>query len=114
MEILDNEKHVTCADYPCKHNSHRYNKVFDDYCDITNKPIPDDIETTGCKYFELAQTCLDCKHAKRTVYETGTIDDIEYRCPFQDNKLIYDDINPMVCHYDDVPPCNIDKFVLDM
>ena len=40
---------ITCADYPCKHDAHRCTNVFDDCCDITDTPTPDDIETIGCK-----------------------------------------------------------------
>lgn len=46
--------------------------------------------------------------AKKKPKETGTIDDIEYRCPFQENKLTYDDsIAPCYNHYYDVPECNV-------
>ena len=34
------------------------------------------------------------------------------RCSFQNNKLIYDDSNVGVRHYNDIPECNIDKFEL--
>lgn len=62
------------------------------------------------RFFKLAKTCIDCKYRNATIYETGTIDDVEYRCPFQGNKLMYDDINPLVSHYSDVPECNVEKF----
>jgi len=44
------------------------------------------------------------------VYETGSIDDIEYRCKLQNNKLIYDDSNPYVTHPLDFPDCHINKY----
>ena len=57
-------------------------------------------------------TCLDCKYAKKRMYETGTIDDIEYRCVLQNNKLIYDDLHPLAEDFDyaDAPDCPISMF----
>ena len=80
------------------------------YCNIKRCEIPDDIDKTQCNDFVQATTCINCKHSIRRIYETGTIDDIEYRCPFQNRKLIYDDVNAYYKHFTDVPECNIDKF----
>lgn len=92
-----------CVDFPCKYRQ-------DDYCVLHDRNILDNIDVVGCADFILARTCLDCKWSRRTVYETGTIDDIEYRCTLQDNKLIYDDLNPGLDHYSDIPECNCMHF----
>ena len=99
-----------CIDFPCKH---RCDTFHTSYCSLHNSEVPDDVDVTGCKDFVFAHTCIDCKHTKSTTYETGTIDDIEYKCPFQDNKLIYDDLNPYLSHYSDIPECNCNKFELN-
>lgn len=98
---------MNCIDNECRH---LYAEMGEWYCELTQQEVPDDIDVTQCKNYLQAHTCLDCAHARITVYETGTIDDIEYRCPFQNNKMIYDDSNPGCRHYADVPECNINKF----
>lgn len=98
---------MNCIDNECKH---LYAYMGETYCSITNEEPPDDIDITQCEFYIQAKTCINCKHSIPTVYETGTIDDIEYRCSFQGNKLIYDDLDVYVSHYADVPECNIDKF----
>lgn len=100
---------MNCIDNACKYCYDNY-KDWERYCQLTGKIIPDNIDETQCENFVQAKTCLDCKHSYYTIYETGTIDDIEYRCPFQNNKLIYDDSNVYNKHYPDIPECNIDKF----
>lgn len=64
------------------------------------------------KYLENRNTCLDCKYANKRIYETGQIDDVEYRCSLQNNKMIYDDLHPMDENYDyhDLPECPVDMF----
>ena len=99
-----------CFDHPCKY---RYDDAHTCFCHLRMCVIPDNIDETGCKYFELAETCITCKHSIETVYETGTIDDIEYRCPFQNNALVYDDIRPGVEHFFDVDKCMCGKFELE-
>lgn len=103
---------MNCIDNACKYCEQCY---LDDVlrCTLTDTVVPDNIDETQCENFVQAKTCLDCKHSKMTVYETGTIDDIEYRCPFQNNKLIYDDSNIYNTHYADIPECNIGRFELD-
>ena len=98
---------MNCIDNECRH---LYSEFGELYCKLTEKEIPEDIDITQCENYIQAHTCIDCIHAKRIVYETGTIDDIEYRCPFQNNKMIYDDLNVYMTHYADVPECNINKF----
>jgi hypothetical protein len=84
--------------------------LCDVYCKLTSKPIPEDLDITQCEHYEQARTCMNCTYGIATVYETGTIDDIEYRCSLQNKKLMYDDSNPYYRHYADVPECNINKF----
>lgn len=71
---------MNCIDDNCKN---LYITCGEYYCAITHKEIPEFInvldsnEKSGdCDNFVQAHTCLNCKHAKITVYETGTIDDM--------------------------------------
>ena len=98
-----------CVDSPCKY---RLDDCDNDYCVLHQSEIPDNVDEVGCKDFMLARTCLECKYSLTSIYETGTIDDIEYRCPFQDNKMIYDDTKPSVDHHNDIPECTCGKFEL--
>ena len=98
---------MNCIDNECKH---LYSEMGEMFCELTHEEVPDNIDEIQCEHYLQARTCIDCVYSKTTIYETGTIDDIEYRCPFQSNKLIYDDSNAMNRHYLDVPECNIDKF----
>ena len=103
-----------CIDSPCKYCTYVFTESYDDnYCIKKKCRVPDNIDETDCDSFELAKTCLDCKYSLPTTYETGTIDDIEYRCPYQNNEMIYDDLNPNVDHYSDIPECNVGKFELE-
>ncbi len=98
---------MNCIDNDCKHLC----TCGDDlYCSLTNTPVPNDIDKMQCSKYSQAKTCIDCIYAKATVYETGEVDSIEYRCSLQGNAYIYDDINPHCSHYSDVPECNIGKF----
>ena len=98
---------MNCIDNECKH---LYSYLGEYYCKLTKQEIPDDIDITQCNNFVQARTCINCIHSREIVYETGTIDDIEYRCRFQGEKVVYDDINPYYQHFADVPECNIGKF----
>ena len=71
--------------------------------------IPDN-DTFSCSDYIKAKNCLTCKHSSPTIYETGTIDWIEYRCNFEGNatwtdKVVYDDSEPMTYHHYDIPEC---------
>lgn len=103
---------MNCIDNACKYCKQCY---LDDviWCTLTDTVVPDNIDETQCENFVQSKTCLDCKHAKREIYETGSIDGIGYRCPFQNNKLIYDDSNVYSTHYADIPECNIGRFELN-
>ena len=84
--MLDNK--LNCTDRYCKHSYYDLDKDII-YCklslDINNR---DD-----CEYFEPRKCCDDCIHAKRIIFETGMIDEIDYYCTLQDNKLIYEDLS---------------------
>lgn len=99
---------MNCIDDECKYLLHTFE--HEAYCSLLHQEIPDDIDITQCDNFVQARTCLNCVHSISTVYETGTIDDIEYRCPFQGKKVIYDDTDVWHDHYANVPECNIDRF----
>ena len=63
------------------------------------------------KFLPGRNTCLDCSWANRKYYETGTVDDVEYRCTLQNNKLIYDDLHDSPDYdYNDLPECPIGMF----
>lgn len=70
----------------------------------------DNCEYKKCPLFEEMKSCPNCVHSKSIVYETGTIDCIDYYCLLQNNKLIYSDVSPMIIHYADFPQCNINQF----
>lgn len=74
---------MNCIDNECKH---LYSYLGEYYCKLTKQEIPDDIDITQCKNFVQARTCINCIHSRETVYENGTIDDIEYRCRFQGKR----------------------------
>ena len=97
---------------PCEDDDCAYYKTDDfgerQYCSKLKCYIDELI--TQCNFFKLPETCEFCVYLYRIVYETGTIDDIAYHCKLQDNKLIYDDINPYIINYADFPECNIGKF----
>lgn len=104
---------MNCWDNDCKYLIEGVQENWSsEYTCILNPDfiIPDD--DFDCPNCITAQNCLTCKHSLTRVYETGTIDDIEYRCPFQNNKVIYDDSNPMNCHHPDIPECPINKWEL--
>lgn len=99
---------MNCIDNNCKHLLHTWDCEM--YCSLTNEEVPENIDIIQCENFVQARTCINCIHSSPTVYETGTIDDIEYRCPFQGNKMMYDDSDVYNSHFADVPECNIGKF----
>lgn len=99
---------VNCYDDNCKYY---FNTCYlTDGCKL--KPdfkIPDD-DTIPCSDYIEAKNCLTCKYSIPTVYETGTIDCIEYRCNFSGNvtwtdKVVYNDSEPMLRHHYDIPDC---------
>ena len=109
------DKLKNCFQYPCKFHSHNWKlSYFEEwYCLKQQCEIDDIVEKINCKDFQLAKTCLDCKHSWPRVYETGTIDDIEYRCKLQNDKLIYDDSEYDINHYYKITECKKNKFELE-
>lgn len=71
--------------------------------------IPDDT-TFCCSDYVEVRNCLTCKYSTAIIYETGTIDCIEYRCGFNKrptwtDKVIYNDSEPMISHHYNIPEC---------
>ena len=92
-----------CGD--CKFAIDTWNGTF--MCKKHNKEITDQMcdNAENCKYFQKLQFCDTCAFAKVDVYETGTVDCVTYRCILQNNKLIYEDNNPMSCQNANYPEC---------
>ena len=97
---------------PCEDENCAYYKedVFDNNKDYCSKHKICICSIEKCIDFESPQTCDLCKNSFMRIYESGTIDDIEYYCKLQDGKLIYDDLSPYTINYADFPKCNIGKF----
>lgn len=76
-------------------------------CKLDCKILDDD--NWDCIYFEPRQRCDDCEYAKVVTYETGTIDEIDYYCKLQGDRLIYQDVSFNVYDYF-WPDCPIDSF----
>jgi len=98
---------LSCEDENCAYYKE---DVFDNNEDYCSKHKINICLIEKCTDFELSQTCDLCKNSYRRVYESGTIDDIEYYCKLQDGKLIYDDLSPYTNHYANFPKCNVGKF----
>lgn len=102
---------MNCIDNECIHSK----SIIGDWVCELDESYPDCIidDDFDCPNFIQAKNCLSCKHSSQTVYETGTIDDIEYRCILQDKKMIYDDNDPYNQHHSDIPECNCGKWESD-
>ena len=96
--------------YDCKFAVSTFDDVYQ--CMKFNKEITDQMcdNAENCKHFKRLQFCDTCAYAKVDVYETGTIDCITYRCILQNNKLIYNDNNPMSCQNANYPKCIIEMY----
>ena len=88
----------------CKYINENINDMW--ICTKSNKEAPDN----GCNEFDMLRFCDTCKYAKILVYETGTIDCIDYRCMLQNNRLVYSDINPMRTKNAEYPSCILDMY----
>ena len=64
----------------------------------------------GCNDFDKLKFCDTCTYAKVLVYESGTVDSIDYRCMLQNNKLVYSDNNPMRANNYKYPECILDMY----
>lgn len=102
---------MNCIDNECVHTK----SICGDWVCELDESYPDCItdDDFNCPNFVQAKNCLTCKHSSTTVYETGTIDDIEYKCKLQDKKMIYDDSNVLNQHHSDIPECNCGKWEYD-
>lgn len=90
----------------CKHYLETVNDKL--MCTKHNNRLRDVVE--DCPDFEELQFCDSCAYSKTNVYETGVIDEIDYRCILQNNKLIYADNNPMRFENAKYPECNIGMY----
>ena len=101
-----------CSEKECKYFTQifdKQNNIWDHYsfCDKYKKFIPDE---ELCQEYIKAEKCYNCKHSKEIVYETGSIDCIDYHCRLQKGKMIYSDIDWAISHYAGFPDCNINKW----
>lgn len=101
----------TCSD--CKYALEDYNDKM--FCTKKKINITDAIhdEADKCKSFKKLEFCDTCQYCKSIVYETGTIDCIDYRCILQNNKFIYSNNNPMTCQNAKFPECNLGMYEED-
>jgi hypothetical protein len=101
-----------CEDKECKFYTQKYlntDGVYDYYGYCTkHRSLITDVEL--CADYIKAEKCFNCKHSKTIVYETGTIDCIDYHCKLQNDKMLYSDSEWETDHYADFPDCNIDKW----
>ena len=97
---------MSCWDNDCKY----FKEFCGEYACTLNPKFAITGDDFDCPNCVTAKNCLTCKHSYIEVYETGTIDCIEYYCSFQGKKVIYNDSDPMNCHHYDIPECNIDKW----
>lgn len=103
-----------CINETCKHFNQIYtqlNGIWDhhNYCKKLNEYL-DDKEILLCELYEPSMKCFNCKHGKEIIYETGTIDCIDYHCKLQDNKMIFSDSSWALFNYSDFPDCQINKW----
>lgn len=102
----------TCSDKECRYFKDEYDKQngiweFYSFCNKQNKFIPKEII---CEHYLEPQLCYNCLHSYTIVYETGTIDSIDYHCKLQNNKMIFSDLNWAISHQGDFPDCPIGKW----
>lgn len=71
--------------------------------------IPDDREFS-CLDYTKARNCLTCKYASYVTYTITVADYIDYRCGFNKNPsltddVVYSDSEPTTYHHYDIPEC---------
>ena len=103
----------TCVDEECKYYTELFEKIdgvwdYYSFCIKRKAFIP--YENKVCKTYIKARKCYNCKYSCNIVYETGSIDCIDYHCKLQDKKMIYSDLNFSNSNYADFPDCNINKW----
>ena len=103
-ESLDGKsRYKNCWELPCKFCDSDLDTLI---CRRTGEEVSEFIK--DCEQFEPAKTCLDCRHAIIKNYDlTGEID---YHCPYENEKLIYSDVRPYQTHYADISECLNGKF----
>jgi len=102
----------TCSDKECRYFIDKYDKQngiweFYSFCKKQNNFIPDEI---SCEDYLESKLCYNCKNNTIKIYESGTIDSIDYHCKLQENKLIFSDIHCFVSNYGEFPDCLINKW----
>lgn len=101
---------MVISDADCRYMVSEFWTSDDFNCSKHNMILSEELtECIHCKDFEPRQCCNDCIHAMTKSYETGTLDEIDYYCTLQDNKLIYEDIS-FNCYNPEWPKCPIGKF----
>lgn len=103
----------TCVDEECKYYTELFEKIDEEwdyysFCTKGKTFIP--YKNRICGIYTKARKCYNCNHSKSIVYETGTIDCIDYHCELQDDKMIYSDLNFSNSNYAEFPDCNIDRW----
>ena len=63
-----------------------------------------------CDDFDKLKFCDTCTYSKSLVYETETIDCIDYRCMLQGYKCVYSDMSPMRLTNALYPECILDMY----
>lgn len=102
-----------CWDLPCKYCNSDLDTLMCEYqCEHVPKEVSELIG--NCPHFEIARTCIDCKHSRPVIY--GALGDgdenTDYFCPFIEDgkKLVYSDVSTFSTHYSDVPECPCGRF----
>ncbi len=100
--------------FDCKWQNFKYEGLPNNeyYCEKFKCETPDfyckeQEECFTCSAFERLKSCCNCKNCNPTIYETGTIDSIDYHCKLQDNKMMYSDTNAYNTHNFDFLECPI-------
>ncbi len=101
-----------CSEYECKFYTELYGCIdkewdHDAYCVKHKKYIP---EEKLCGEYIKAEKCFNCRFSRSIVYETGSIDCIDYHCKLQNDRMIFSDLSWSIGHYADFPDCNIDEW----
>lgn len=104
----------SCVDQQCKYYTEKFVAKdgiwdYESFCTKQDKFI--DYENEVCSDYQQSQKCFNCKHRRTIVYETGTIDSIDYHCTLQEDKFIHSDLSWCQDNYADFPDCNIKQWV---
>ena len=94
-------KNYDCGD--CKYLLENYNNTFT--CKKTGKTFED--WDSACAQFKKLCACDTCMFSNTRVYELGEIDEIDYVCTLQNNKVMFEDTDPIRIKNSEFPECNI-------